>query len=70
MSFNEIVEANGSETDRGMIYTKFENDRVYFKEYDSFTNQWFEHNSSPYFYTKTDSNTATLISKITTLGWF
>ena len=60
MSYNEIVvEANGSETDRGMFFAKFEDDQVHFKEYDYDIHEWHE-SSSPYTYTKTDSNTATL----------
>ena len=60
MSYNEIVvEANGSETDRGMFYAKFEDDQVHFKEYDYDIHEWHE-SSSPYTYTKTDGNTATL----------
>ena len=43
MSYNEIVvEANGSETDRGMFYAKFEDDRVHFKIYDYDIHEWRE----------------------------
>ena len=61
MSYNEIVvEANGSETDRGMFFAKFEDDRVHFKEYDYDIHEWHESFRNDYSYFKTDGNTARL----------